>query len=78
MDDFINVNKKDPQVQIKINDMLVKYNRLSYNYQSKIGHDTSIQNVFLKEFINIKGATMEDIDIEVILKYISRKHLESG
>ena len=42
MDDFINVTKKDPPVQIQLNDMLVKYNRLSYNYQSNRGYDTLI------------------------------------
>ena len=35
MEDFINVIKKYPKVQIKINDMLDRYNRLPYNYQSK-------------------------------------------
>ena len=47
-DDFINIIKKGPLVRIKINDMLVNYDRLPYNYQSKIGYDTLIQNVFLK------------------------------
>ena len=41
-DGFINVNRKTPKVQIKINHMLVKNNRLPYNYQSEIGYDTSI------------------------------------
>ena len=36
MDDFINVIKRDPKVQIKIKDMSDKYNRLPYTYQSKI------------------------------------------
>ena len=40
MNDFINVIKRDPRVQIKIKDILDKYNRLPYNYQSKIGYDT--------------------------------------
>ena len=50
MDDFINVIKKDPQIRIKINDMLNRYNRLPYNYQSKIGYDSLIQNVILKSY----------------------------
>ena len=49
MDDFINVMKKSPKVQIKIKDMLDKCNRLPYNCESKIGYDTLIQNVLLKE-----------------------------
>ena len=52
MSDFINVNKKEPQVQIKLKDMLVKYNRLPYNYQTKIGYDTLIQNVIFEGMIN--------------------------
>ena len=37
MDHFINLIKKDPQIRIKINNMLYRWNRLPYNYQSKIG-----------------------------------------
>ena len=48
-DDFINVVEKDPQVRIKINDMLDRYMRLPYSYRSEIGYDTLIQNVILKE-----------------------------
>ena len=39
------------KLQIKIKDMLDKYNTIPYNYQAKIGYDTSIQNVILKEMI---------------------------
>ena len=47
MDDFIKVIKKDPQVRNKIKDSLDKYIKLSYNYHSKIGFDSLIQNVML-------------------------------
>ena len=47
MEDFINVIRKDPKVRIKTNDMLDRYIKLPYNYQSKIGYDTLIQNVIL-------------------------------
>ena len=36
MDDFINVITKDLQMRIKVNIMLDRYNRIPYNYQSKI------------------------------------------
>ena len=75
--DFINVNKKDPKVQIKINDMLDRFNRLPYNYQSKIGYDTLIQNVFLKELINIMGTTIRDLDIKLKKKISRIEYLES-
>ena len=65
MDVFKNVFKKVPQVQVKINDMLDRYNRLPYKYHTKIGYDTLIQNVILKEVINIMGATTTDLDIEL-------------
>ena len=71
MDDFINVIRKDPKVRVKINNMLDRYIRLPYNYQSKIGYDTLIQNVILKELINIMGTTKTDLDIEIKMK-ISR------
>ena len=74
--DFINVIKKDPQVRIKINNMLDRYNRLSLNYQSKIGYDTLIQNVILKELINIIGTTITDLGIELKMKISRIKYLE--
>ena len=51
--------------------MLDRYNGLLYIYQSKIGYETLIQNVILEEFINLMGATITDVDIELKLK-ISR------
>ena len=60
MNDFIYVIKKDPQVRIKINDMLDRHNRLPYNYQSKIGYDTLIQKVM--------GTPTTDLDIELKMK----------
>ena len=57
--------------------MLHRYNRLPYNYQSKIGYDTLIQNVILKELINIMGGTITDLDIEMKMKLSRIKHLES-
>ena len=73
----MNVIKRDPKVQIKMKDMLDKYNRLPYNYQSKIGYDALTQNVILKEIINLMGATITDIDIELKMKIRRIKYLES-
>ena len=77
MNDFINVIKKDLQIRIKVNDMLDRYNRLAYNYQSKIGYDALIQNVILKELINLKGTTINDLDIELKMKISRNEYLES-
>ena len=69
MNDFINVNKKDPKVRIKkINISLDSYNRLPPKYQSKIGYDTLIQNVILKELLNIMATTITDLDKELKMK----------
>ena len=77
MDDLINVIKKDPKVGIKINDMLDRYNRLPYNYQSKIGYDSLIQIVILKELMNIMGTTITGLDIELKMKISRIKYLEN-
>ena len=77
MDDFINVTKKDPQIGIKINNVLDRYNKLPQNYQSKIRYDSLIQKVIFKEMINLMGTTITDIDIELILKLSRIKNLES-
>ena len=78
MNDFINVIKKDPQVRNKIYDILDRYNRLLYIYQSKIGYDTLIQNVILKELVNIMGTTKTDLDVELKMKITRIEYLESS
>ena len=77
MDAFVNVIGKDPKVRNKIKDMLDRYIRLPYNYQSKIGYDTLLQNVILKELINIKGTIITDLDIELKMKISRTKYLEN-
>ena len=57
--------------------MLDKYNKLFCNYQSKMGIDTLIQNVILKELINLIGATIVDIDINIKMKISGLEYLES-
>ena len=76
MDAFINVNKKGPQIRIKIYNILDRYNRLPYNYQSKLGYDTVIQNIILNELTNVMGTTTTDMDIELKSKIIRIKYLE--
>ena len=77
MDNFMKVIKKDPQERIKINNLLDRCNKLTYNYQSKIGYDTLFQNVILIELINIMGTTITDLDIEIKMKIIRIDYLES-
>ena len=77
MEDFMNVIRKDPKVRNKINDTLDRYNRLPYKYPSKIGYDTLIQNVILKELINIMSGTITDLDIELKTKISRIEYLEN-
>ena len=64
-EDFIKVIKNDPRVQNNINIMLDRYMSLPYDFQSRIGYNSLIQNVILKELINIMAMTINDLDIEL-------------
>ena len=77
MDDIKDVNETDPQKRIKINVMLDSYKRLPYKFQSRIGYDSLIQNVILKELINIMGITITDLDLELKLKNSRQNYLET-
>ena len=41
---------------------------LPYDFQSKIGYNSLIQNVILKELINIMGTIITDLDIQLKMK----------
>ena len=77
MEAFINVIKKDHFVCMKINNMLDRYNKLSYDYKIEIACDNLIQNIILKELINIISVMIRDLDIELKLKISRIKYLES-
>ena len=64
-DAFIKVIRKNPRVHNEINVMLDTYLSLPYDFQSKIGFNSLIQNVILKELINILGNVIVDLDIEL-------------
>ena len=76
MDAFINVIKKDSKVRVKINIILDRNNSLPLKYQSKIGCDSLIHNIILKELINIMGTVITDWDIELKTKISRIKNLE--
>ena len=77
MNIFVNLIEKETKVRNQINDMLDRYNKLPYNYHTKIGFDTLIQNVILKELINIMGRTITDLDIELKMKISRNEYLAS-
>ena len=77
MEAFINLIKKDHFVSIKINNMLDRYNRLTYDHNIEIVYDNLIQNIFLEELINIMSLMLSDLDIELKLTICRIKYLES-
>ena len=77
MDDFINVIKRDPKLQITIRNILDKCNNLPLNCQSKIVYDSLIQNVILKKMINLMSTIIVDIDIELKMKISRIKYQEN-
>ena len=77
MDGFINVIKNDPFVCMKINNMLDRYNRLTYDHKIEIAYDNLIQNIILKELINIMSIMILDLDIELKMKISRIEYLEN-
>ena len=77
MEAFINVIKKDPFVCMKINNMLDRYNRLTYDRKIEIVYDNLIQNIILKEIINIMSKMISDLDMELKMKISRIKYLEN-
>ena len=49
---------------------------LPYDFQSRIGYNSLIQNVILKELIFIMGTTVTDLDIELKMKIRRIEYLE--
>ena len=77
MEAFVNVIRKDPFVCMKINNMLDRYNRLSHDYKIEITYDNLIQNIILKELINIMSSMITDLDMELKMKISRIKYLEN-
>ena len=77
MEAFINVIKKDPFVCMKINNMLDRYNRLTYDHKIEIVYDNLIQNIILTELINIMTIMISDLDMEIKMKISRIKYLEN-
>ena len=68
MEYFIKAIKKDPKICNNINTMLDRYMSLPYEFQSKIGYNSLIQNIILKELINMLSLVITDLDIELKIK----------
>ena len=57
--------------------MLDRYNKLSYDYKIEVACDNLIQNIYLKELINIMSVMIGDLDMELKMKISRIKYLES-
>ena len=68
MDNFIKAIKEDPKICNNINTMLERYMSLPDEFRSRIGYNSLIQNVILKELINMLCLIIVDLDIELKLK----------
>ena len=77
MEAFINVIKKDPFVCMKVNNMLDRYNRITYDHKNEIVYDNLIHNIILKELIKITSIMISDLDMELKMKISRIKYLES-
>ena len=77
MEAFINVIKNDPFVCNKINNMLDRFNRLTYDHKIMIVYDNLVQNTILEESINIRSIMISDLDIELKMKISRIKYLEN-
>ena len=77
MEAFTHVIKKDRFICNKINIMLDRCNRLTYDYKIEIAYDNSIQNIILKELINIMSVMIRDLDMELKMKISRMTYLES-
>ena len=77
MEAFINVIKKDPFVCMKINIMLDRYNRLTYDHKIEIVYDNLIQNIILKDLINMMSIMISDLGMELKMKISRIKYVEN-
>ena len=60
----------------KKNNMLDRYNRLIYDRKIEIAYDNLIQNIILKELINIMSIMIFDLDMELKMKISRIRYLE--
>ena len=70
MENFIKAIKKDKRICNNKNIMLDRYMSLPYEFRSRIGYNSLIQNVILKELINMLSLIIIDLDIKIKFKKI--------
>ena len=65
MSEFIEIIKKDVNIQKEISQTIDKYNKESFSTRSQIGQNAIIQKKVFKQALNIIGETISDMDIEL-------------
>ena len=67
MGEFIDIIKKDPNIQNKISQTIDKYNKetSSFSKRSQLCQNFLVQSKVLKQAINFMGETISDVDIEI-------------
>ena len=65
MTEFIEIIKKDANIQNEFSQTIDKYNKESFSTRSQIGQNALIQSKGFKQAINIMGETISDMDMEV-------------
>ena len=65
MTEFIEIIKKDVNIQNEISHTIDKYNKESFSTRSQTGQNALIQSKVFKQAINIMGETISDMDMEI-------------
>ena len=64
METLVNVIEKDHFVCIKMDDMLDRYNRVTFDHKIERVYDNLFQNIILEELLKIMSIMISDLDIE--------------
>ena len=65
MTEFMEIIKKDANIQNEISQTIDKYNKESFSTRTQIGQNDLIQSKVFKQAINIMGETISDMDMEI-------------
>ena len=65
MGEFIEIVKRDVNIQNEISQTIDKYNKESFSTRSQIGQNALIQSKVFRQAINIMGETISDMDVEL-------------
>ena len=76
MSEFIEIIKKDVNIQNDISQKIDTYNKESFSTRSQIGQNALIQSKDLKQAKNILGETISDMDLEKDQKDNKIQYLE--